>query len=61
MVDKYGVSDDKKTYTFELRDGLKFPDGTAVTAARLRRLDPPLGGARRRRRSTCSRASPTRR
>ena len=33
MVDKGGVSDDKLTYTFALRDGLKFHDGTAVTAA----------------------------
>jgi peptide/nickel transport system substrate-binding protein len=33
MVDKWGVSDDKLTYTFTLRDGLKFHDGTAVTAA----------------------------
>jgi peptide/nickel transport system substrate-binding protein len=33
MVGKHGVSDDKKTYTFELRDGLKFSDGKAVTAA----------------------------
>src|SRR5262249_42677463 len=33
MVDKWGVSDDKLTYTFALRDGLKFHDGTAVTAA----------------------------
>ena len=33
MVGKWGVSDDKLTYTFELRDGLKFSDGTAVTAA----------------------------
>ena len=32
MVSKYGVSDDKLTYTFELRDGLKFSDGTPVTA-----------------------------
>ena len=30
---KWGVSDDKLTYTFELRDGLKFSDGAAVTAA----------------------------
>ncbi len=29
---QWGVSDDKLTYTFELRDGLKFSDGTAVTA-----------------------------
>src|SRR5436305_10806459 len=33
MVSKWGVSDDKLTYTFELRDGLKFSDGPAVTAA----------------------------
>src|SRR5258705_4412682 len=33
MVGKYGVSDDKLTWTFELRDGLKFSDGSAVTAA----------------------------
>ena len=33
MVDKWGVSDDKKTYTFTLRDGLKFHDGQAVTSA----------------------------
>ncbi|TGU45616.1 ABC transporter substrate-binding protein [bacterium M00.F.Ca.ET.152.01.1.1] len=33
MVGKWGVSDDKKTYTFELRDGLAFHDGSPVTAA----------------------------
>ncbi|MBM2716239.1 ABC transporter substrate-binding protein [Mesorhizobium caraganae] len=33
MVGKWDVSDDKKTYTFELRDGLGWHDGTAVTAA----------------------------
>ncbi|MFK4492396.1 ABC transporter substrate-binding protein [Bradyrhizobium sp. USDA 336] len=33
MVEKWNVSDDKKTYTFELRDGLGFHDGTPVTAA----------------------------
>jgi peptide/nickel transport system substrate-binding protein len=33
MLEKFGLSDDKKTWTFELRDGLKFSDGTAVTAA----------------------------
>src|SRR5262245_58398967 len=32
MVGKWGLSDDKLTYTFELRDGLKFSDGGAVTA-----------------------------
>ncbi|MET4483643.1 ABC transporter substrate-binding protein [Bradyrhizobium sp. F1.13.3] len=32
MVKNWAVSDDKKTYTFELRDGLGFHDGTAVTA-----------------------------
>ncbi|PDT33407.1 MULTISPECIES: ABC transporter substrate-binding protein [Sinorhizobium] len=33
MVAEWGVSDDKKTYTFELRDGLGWHDGTPVTAA----------------------------
>ncbi len=33
MVSKWGVSEDKKTYSFELRDGLKFSDGSAVTSA----------------------------
>ncbi|WP_314963817.1 ABC transporter substrate-binding protein [Bradyrhizobium cosmicum] len=33
MVGKYGLSDDKLTWTFELRDGLNFHDGTAVTCA----------------------------
>src|SRR5258705_5198492 len=33
MVAKHGVSDDQLTWTFELRDGLKFSDGTAVSAA----------------------------
>ena len=33
MVGKHGVSDDKLTYSFELRDGLKFSDGSPVTAA----------------------------
>lgn len=32
MVGKWTVSDDKKTYTFELRDGLSWHDGTPVTA-----------------------------
>jgi peptide/nickel transport system substrate-binding protein len=33
MVDKWSVSDDKLTYTFTLRDGLKWHDGPPVTAA----------------------------
>lgn len=33
MVGKWGVSDDNKTYTFELRDGLAWHDGTPVTSA----------------------------
>ncbi|NNH33796.1 ABC transporter substrate-binding protein, partial [Rhizobium sp. SEMIA 4085] len=33
MVGMRGVSDDKKTYTFERRDGLAWHDGTALTAA----------------------------
>src|SRR3954467_8739239 len=31
-VGKFGVSDDKLPHTFELRDGLKFHDGSPVTA-----------------------------
>ena len=31
MVEKYGVSDDKLTWTFTLRDGLVFHDGQPVT------------------------------
>jgi peptide/nickel transport system substrate-binding protein len=33
MVEKYDVSGDKLTYTFTLRDGLKFHDGAPVTTA----------------------------
>jgi peptide/nickel transport system substrate-binding protein len=33
MVDTWQVSDDKLTYTFRLRDGLKFHDGQPVRAA----------------------------
>ena len=33
MVDKHEVSADKLTYTFTLRDGLKFHDGKPVTSA----------------------------
>ncbi|WP_018099513.1 ABC transporter substrate-binding protein [Sinorhizobium meliloti] len=33
MVGKWDISDDKRTYTFELRDGLGWHDGTPVTAA----------------------------
>ena len=33
MVKGWGVSDDKLTYTFELRDGLRWTDNTAVTSA----------------------------
>src|SRR6266566_5293640 len=33
MVDKYELSNDKLTYTFTLRDGLKFHDGTPVRSA----------------------------
>jgi peptide/nickel transport system substrate-binding protein len=32
MVEKYDVSDDKLVWTFTLRDGLKFSDGTPVTS-----------------------------
>ncbi len=33
MVGKWSVSDDKKLYVFELRDGFSWHDGTSVTAA----------------------------
>lgn len=33
MVGRYGLSDDKLTWTFELRDGIRFHDGTEVTTA----------------------------
>ncbi len=33
MVDKFEISKDKLTYTFTLRDGLKFHDGAAVKSA----------------------------
>lgn len=33
MVEKWTLSDDKLTYTFTLRDGLKFHDGAAVKSA----------------------------
>ena len=33
MVNRWNLSDDMLTYTFELRDGLKWTDGTAVTTA----------------------------
>ncbi|MER8924161.1 ABC transporter substrate-binding protein [Mesorhizobium sp. M0802] len=33
MIDNWGVSEDRLTYTFALRDGLGFHDGSPVTAA----------------------------
>src|SRR3954470_9328391 len=32
MVGKFAISDDKLTHTYELRDGLKFHDGSPVTS-----------------------------
>lgn len=32
MVDSWTLSDDKKTYTFKLRDGLRWQDGLSVTS-----------------------------
>ena len=58
MVDKWTVSDDKLTYTFTLRDGLKWHDGTPVRSAdciaslealdEARRARPGDGGSHRR-------------
>lgn len=49
MVERWGVSDDRKAYTFELRDGLGFHDGTPVSAAdcvaSVRRWFDTAGGA----------------
>jgi oligopeptide transport system substrate-binding protein len=48
MAAKIDVSTDGKTYTFTLKDGIKFHDGTAVTAEDLKRsmlraMNPALG------------------
>ena len=47
MVDNYEVTADKLTWTFTLRDGLKWHDGTAGHRRGLRRLAQALGRARR--------------
>ena len=53
MVDKWEVSPDKLTWTFTLRDGLEFHDGTPVTAAdcvaSIRRCDSTCASRRARR------------
>jgi peptide/nickel transport system substrate-binding protein len=45
MVDQYELSKDQLTYTFTLRDGLKFHDGQARTVSRLHRIDRTMGKA----------------
>jgi peptide/nickel transport system substrate-binding protein len=47
MVESWKVGDDKLTWTFTLRDGLKFHDGAAGDVRGLHRLDQALGFARR--------------
>jgi peptide/nickel transport system substrate-binding protein len=47
MVGDYGLSPDKLTYQFKLREGLGFHDGSPVRGAGLRRLGQALDGARR--------------
>ena len=42
MVESWTVSDDKLTWTFKLRDGLKWHDGTPVTVGRRDALDQAL-------------------
>ena len=32
LAKEWSISDDAKTYTFKLRDGLKFSDGSPITA-----------------------------
>ncbi|MGH2463179.1 MAG: peptide ABC transporter substrate-binding protein [Candidatus Limnocylindria bacterium] len=48
LAEGWAVSDDGRTYTFRLRNGLRFSDGTSLTAADVRRswlrvLDPATG------------------
>ncbi len=48
LADDWTISDDGTTYTFTLRDGLRFSDGSPLTAADVRRswlrvLDPATG------------------
>ena len=45
MVDKWTLSDDKLTYTFTLRDGLKFHDGQPVRSADCIASDRALGAS----------------
>ena len=53
MVEKWTLSDDKLTYTFTLREGLKFHDGAGGALGRLHRLDRALGQARCARPAAC--------
>ena len=53
MLKGWGVSDDKLTYTFELRDGLRFSDNTAGDHRRRRSRASAAGRRARARGNSC--------